>query len=518
MTPLFVPFYALERQAPIFDAPFYGVDSTERIVQVPRRLPTLFAGMPLLCSLGVTTMAGTSAADAAVLPPSNPPNHPLAPIMWQDCTGSASAAACNSASLSAIDAARADEGVGPLYLPSNYNSLSAGEQIMVLFNLERTARGLAPIAALTNTLDQDAAVGAANQTDPPAPSGSSQSASLWVGGWGTALYDDFIWMYDDGPGGADVSCCWGHRDAILASYPGTPADVEMGAAVTSTGSYPSSAAAVVAAGVNQTTVFTWSQETPYLSGVNPGSEGYRLGAADGGVFSYGTSRYFGSTGDVALRAPMVGLAGTADRGGYWEVARDGGVFSFGDAGFHGSAADRPLQAPVVGMAADPATGGYWLVSADGGVFSYDAPFLGSAANRALRAPVVGMASTPDGRGYWLVGRDGGIFTFGDAGFHGSTGALQLDQPIVGMAPTPDSRGYWLAAADGGVFSFGDAGYHGSAGGVAIKAPVVGVAAAPDGQGYWLSGAAGSVYSFGSAAYLGSPATAPLHAPVVGVAG
>ena len=37
-----------------------------------------------------------------------------------------------------------------------------------------------------------------------------------------------------------------------------------------------------------------------------------------------------------LNAPVVGMAATADSGGYWLMGADGGVFSFGDAGFFGS--------------------------------------------------------------------------------------------------------------------------------------------------------------------------------------
>jgi hypothetical protein len=47
----------------------------------------------------------------------------------------------------------------------------------------------------------------------------------------------------------------------------------------------------------------------------------------------------------------VGLAATADGGGYWEVAADGGIFAFGDATYHGSMGGRPLHARIVGLAA-----------------------------------------------------------------------------------------------------------------------------------------------------------------------
>ncbi len=119
--------------------------------------------------------------------------------------------------------------------------------------------------------------------------------------------------------------------------------------------------------------------------------------------------------------------------GYWFVASDGGIFSFGDAKFYGSMGGKRLNAPIVGMAADPATGGYWFVASDGGIFSFNAPFLGSMGGRRLNAPIVGMASSSDGRGYWFVASDGGIFSFGDSAFDGSMGGKPLNAPIVNMA-------------------------------------------------------------------------------------
>ena len=78
------------------------------------------------------------------------------------------------------------------------------------------------------------------------------------------------------------------------------------------------------------------------------ASGYRLVAADGGVFSFGDASFHGSAGGLHLVAPIVGMAATPDGGGYWLVAADGGVFSFGDASFHGSAGGLHLMAPIVG--------------------------------------------------------------------------------------------------------------------------------------------------------------------------
>ena len=216
-----------------------------------------------------------------------------------------------------------------------------------------------------------------------------------------------------------------------------------------------------------------ARQTEAVVACSPGP-GYRMAAADGGVFSF-CEPFHGSMGGVHLNRPIVGMASTPDRGGYWLVASDGGIFSFGDATFHGSMGAVPLNRPIVGMAATPDGKGYWLVASDGGIFSFgDAAFHGSTGAIHLNQPIVGMASTPDGRGYWLVASDGGIFSFGDAAFHGSMGGVPLNRPIVGMAATPDGKGYWLVASDGGIFSFGTAGFQGSAGGTVLDAPIVGM--------------------------------------------
>ena len=59
-------------------------------------------------------------------------------------------------------------------------------------------------------------------------------------------------------------------------------------------------------------------------------------ASDGGIFSFGDAGFHGSTGNITLNKPIVGMAATPSGNGYWMVASDGGIFSFGDAGFHGS--------------------------------------------------------------------------------------------------------------------------------------------------------------------------------------
>jgi len=246
--------------------------------------------------------------------------------------------------------------------------------------------------------------------------------------------------------------------------------------------------------------------------------GYWLTASDGGIFTFGLTAFFGSTGGVHLNQPVVGMAATADDRGYWLTASDGGIFTFGDAPFYGSTGGTVLNRPIVGMAATPDGRGYWLVASDGGIFTFgDAQFYGSTGGVHLDQPIVGMAATPDGRGYWLVAADGGIFTFGDAQFYGSTGGVHLNQPVVGMASTSDGRGYWLVAADGGIFTFGDGRFYGSTGGAHLNRPIVGMAATPDGRGYWLVASDGGIFTGGDAQFYGSTGGTTLNRPIVGMA-
>ena len=246
--------------------------------------------------------------------------------------------------------------------------------------------------------------------------------------------------------------------------------------------------------------------------------GYWLVGTDGGIFAFGDAGFFGSTGNLKLNKPIVGMAATRTANGYWFDASDGGIFAFGDAGFFGSTGNITLNKPIVGMAATPTGLGYWLVASDGGLFAFgDAGFFGSTGNIKLNKPIVGMAATPTGLGYWLVASDGGIFAFGDAGFFGSTGNLTLNKPIVAMTAGPSGNGYWFIASDGGLFAFGDAGFFGSAANANLRGAVTGMSTSATGGGYWIVSAAGEVLAFGDAPDRGSAAGLTLSAPVVGMA-
>jgi hypothetical protein len=244
-------------------------------------------------------------------------------------------------------------------------------------------------------------------------------------------------------------------------------------------------------------------------------QGYWLGATEGGVFAFGVAAFHGSSANMHLNAPVVGIARTP-AGGYWLVGSDGGVFSFG-APFFGSLGGGPILAPIVGIASTPEGDGYYLVGANGSVFPFGkAVFHGSMEGKHLNKPIVSIGVTPDNGGYYLVAADGGVFTFGDAVFHGSMGGKPLNKPVVGMAVDDTTLGYWLAASDGGVFSF-DAPFLGSMGGLPLNAPVVGMAAGADDLGYRLTASDGGVFCFGTALFFGSMGGMHLNGPVMGIA-
>ena len=164
------------------------------------------------------------------------------------------------------------------------------------------------------------------------------------------------------------------------------------------------------------------------------SHGYWLVGRDGGIFSFGSAQFYGSTGALRLQRPVVGIAATPDHGGYWLVAQDGGVFAFGDAGFYGSL-------PGLGFA--PA---------------------GTTAPLRLNAPVVGIVPSRDGGGYFMVASDGGVFAFGDAPFEGSCPGIGGCAGAGHVVMPANGNGYWLVTRTGHVYAFGDAPYLGGAGG------------------------------------------------------
>ena len=113
---------------------------------------------------------------------------------------------------------------------------------------------------------------------------------------------------------------------------------------------------------------------------------YEAGLSDlGKVDHFGDAGFFGDTTTLVQQHGGAGFNGSAGRHGgdadgkgYWEVRSDGGVFSFGDAKFYGSTGGIHLTQPIIGITATADGKGYWLFAADGGVFAFgDAVFAGS---------------------------------------------------------------------------------------------------------------------------------------------
>ncbi len=142
--------------------------------------------------------------------------------------------ACTNELLAAIDHARGVEGISPMRLPNDWYQLRPPEQLFVVANLERTARGLPAYLGMNAALNAAAERAARRQTDPSLASGFpvgydvngvSEMAGAWASGF-SVLAADYAWMYNDGWGGAtgtsNVDCtsatssgCWSHRDELL---------------------------------------------------------------------------------------------------------------------------------------------------------------------------------------------------------------------------------------------------------------------------------------------------------------
>jgi hypothetical protein len=261
------------------------------------------------------------------------------------------------------------------------------------------------------------------------------------------------------------------------------------------------------------------------------SYGYWLVGSDGGIFSFGSAQFYGSTGNLRLQRPVVGITPTPNRGGYWLDASDGGVFSFGDTQFYGSIPGlglRPagsglpnsLNAPIVGIVPSHDQGGYFMVASDGGVFAFgDAHFAGSCPGiGGCAGAAVAVMPDASGNGYWLITQTGHVYAFGDAPYLGAPGP-QSSQ-ITSAVATPSGNGYWILDGDGQVFAYGDAAYLGNvaAGATGGINPATAIFATSDGGGYWAADAQGKVFTFGDAPNDGDMSGTHLNGSIIAASG
>jgi hypothetical protein len=200
---------------------------------------------------------------------------------------------CTMFVLRSLNTARADEGLPAIVLPTNWFQLKPAEQIFVIVDLERTARGLPPYLGLNRQLHLSAQSAANRDTDPAYargfragldPQGVPGMGSTMAVGY-SPLAADYEWMYNDGWGGSssltpNIACtfpgaigCWGHRDELLG-FDGTfdfgvglhCTTCEMGtgfAIVNGSGSFTS--LIELPAGTPPPMYFTWARNVvPYL--------------------------------------------------------------------------------------------------------------------------------------------------------------------------------------------------------------------------------------------------------------
>jgi Peptidase A4 family len=261
----------------------------------------------------------------------------------------------------------------------------------------------------------------------------------------------------------------------------------------------------------------------------PSQRGYWLVGSDGGIFSFGSAQFYGSTGSLHLQRPVVGIVPTANHGGYWLDASDGGVFSYGDTQYYGSipgiglhpagsGLPNSLDAPIVGMVPSIDDNGYFMVASDGGVFAFgDAHFAGSCPGiGGCSGAAVAVMPDASGNGYWLVTSTGNIYTFGDAPYFGAPGHGNVTSAV----PSPDGLGYQVLLSDGQVYSYGDAAADGSPPATEFNGfdPATSIFSTSDGGGYWVSSALGAVYNFGDAPYDGGMTATRLNGPIIAASG
>jgi hypothetical protein len=269
---------------------------------------------------------------------------------------------------------------------------------------------------------------------------------------------------------------------------------------------------------------------PVVTSPSTSSHGYWLAGSDGGIFSFGSAQFYGSTGSLVLQRPVVGITPTANDVGYWLVASDGGIFTFGDAAYYGSipglgyapagsSSPKRLNAPIVGMVPSADGGGYFMVASDGGVFTFgDAKFEGSCPGMGgCSGAAVAVMPDSTGSGYWLVTATGHVYTFGDAPYFGGPGPQ--GSPVTSAVRTTDGGGYWILLADGTVYAYGDAhDLGGPVGSVTGADPATAIFTTSDGGGYWVASANGSVFTYGDAPYEGGESGVHLSGSIIAATG
>jgi hypothetical protein len=184
------------------------------------------------------------------------------------------APSCTQFVLRALNVARAEENLPSIVLPTNWSHLSTQEQIFVIVDLERTARGLPPYLGLNRRLHASAQSAAVRGVDPDYAKGFHAGLDAeGVAGMGatmatgyTTLEADYVWMYQDGWGGTasltpNLDCTYNYGVGLHCTT------CEMGtgfAVVNGTGSFTT--LIELPAGSPPPMYFTWANDVePYLA-------------------------------------------------------------------------------------------------------------------------------------------------------------------------------------------------------------------------------------------------------------
>lgn len=250
----------------------------------------------------------------------------------------------------------------------------------------------------------------------------------------------------------------------------------------------------------------WTTQVP-LSGGHPSSvpsepaasaacPGLDVVRSTGSMTVSGSAQSFGSAKTSAASAPIVGMALTRDRQGYFLVAKNGKVTAFGDAHNQGSARDVNRSSSVVGIALDVTTGGYWIAESNGVVQSFGASRVKRVSTTSTSGPIVAIAGLPNGAGFYLVSKEGDVYPFGNALSYGNM-SVPAGQSVTTLVTTPNGLGYYVATGQGTLGAFGDAQLYGPAT-VPVPSRLVGLAVDLNGFGYWTIDARGQLSAFGNA--------------------
>lgn len=247
-----------------------------------------------------------------------------------------------------------------------------------------------------------------------------------------------------------------------------------------------------------------------VRGTDDSETGYWVAGSDGGVYSFGGVKLFGSEARYPTNAPISGIQSSSDGTGYRLCAEDGGVFCFGGARYKGSLPGIGVTlddgVKIVDIAGSGNNDGYWLIANDGSVYAFGNATVPGSPNHTINGfpgalsgltAVVAIAARPGG-GYWTLDSSGDVMAHGAATHLGDTGTLSGDF-AVSMEAGASGDGYWIVTALGAVYAKGTATYRGGVN-PGSETPlslgantVVDIARTDDSGGYWLVAKDGGVF-------------------------